>query len=563
MNYFSPEQLLDFLKSKNWKWNIISRDYKDFSNFLLEKFSTLNLGEAIWLYIKNEKPKFGECGKRLIFRNLVTGNELNQAPYSVLCGRKCKCGNNILKNKRISTNLEKYGVENVFQSAFIKDKIKKTNLITFGVDNPNKNKMVREKIRKTNLLKYGVEFPLQNLEIYEKAKSTWREKYCVDNPRKSPKIVEKARKTNLEKYGVTHPKKNEEINRKIQHQIHEHNKQQYILQFGIENLDKILNPKSKDDLIGLGLTGYQYYYHMYKHGFLQPSEYKSFWEQEIKEFLDKNNIHYIINDKSLIKPFELDFFLPSYKLAIELNGLYWHTEISGNKNKNYHNNKLKLCNEQNIQLITIFEDEWLEKRHIVLNRLAYKLGLYNGKKYYARHCTVHHISNKEAIRFYEQTHIQPSVNNKFNYGLFYQNQLCQVMSFSKTRLAMASTGVGYELTRFASNCLVLGGPSKLFLAFVREVQPQTIISYSDNRWNTGLLYERLGFKLKKISNPNYWYVLGQKRFHRFKFRKSELVEQGNPPELSEWEIMKNNGYDRIWDCGNKVWEFKNNANNTR
>ena len=108
---------------------------------------------------------------------------------------------------------------------------------------------------------------------------------------------------------------------------------------------------------------------------------------------------------------------------------------------------------------------------------------------------------------------------------------------------MASTGVGYELTRFASNGVVRGGPSRLFSAFIKEYNPEVVISYSDNRWNTRDLYENLGFKLKKISKPNYWYVLGQKRFHRFGFRKSELVKKGYHIELSEWEIMQKNGYD--------------------
>ena len=85
------------------------------------------------------------------------------------------------------------------------------------------------------------------------------------------------------------------------------------------------------------------------------------YEQEILEFLQSIGIKNIIqNDRQLIKPLEVDFLLPDYKLAIEFNGIYWHS----NKPEGYHSNKTLLCKKQGVNLIHIWEDKWLENKEM-------------------------------------------------------------------------------------------------------------------------------------------------------------------------------------------------------
>ena len=64
--------------------------------------------------------------------------------------------------------------------------------------------------------------------------------------------------------------------------------------------------------------------------------------------------------------------MPKLHIAIEYNGLRWHSE-EFNKDKNYHLNKLIKCNEKGIRLIQIFEDEWIEKQEIVLKKIKHIL----------------------------------------------------------------------------------------------------------------------------------------------------------------------------------------------
>lgn len=45
------------------------------------------------------------------------------------------------------------------------------------------------------------------------------------------------------------------------------------------------------------------------------------------------------------------------------------------------------------------------------------------------------------------------------------------------------------------------------------------------------------------------------RYNRIHYQKYKLVKAGYDPALSEWEIMKEQGYDRIWNCGQSTWTW--------
>ena len=251
------------------------------------------------------------------------------------------------------------------------------------------------------------------------------------------------------------------------------------------------------------------------------------------------------------------FYIPNKKLAIEYNGLYWHSELN-NTNKNYHLNKTKLCENKDIRLIHIFEDEWNNKQQIVKNRLKYILKLIP-YKIFARKCIIKEINSQLKDKFLNKYHIQGTDKSNIRLGAFYKNRLVAVMTFGKRRIALGSKNKNnfYELIRFCtiSNFNIIGIAGKLLKYFKNKYKPKNIISYADRRWSQGNLYKQLGFKLDHISPPNYWYIKNGIRIHRFNFRKNVLKDKLNifDMELSEWENMKNNDYDRIWDCGNYVF----------
>ncbi len=262
-------------------------------------------------------------------------------------------------------------------------------------------------------------------------------------------------------------------------------------------------------------------------------------ERDIINFLKTFNIKNIsTKNKFVIQPYELDIYLPTFNIAIEYNGLYWHSEEK--INKNYHLNKTELCESKNIQLIHIFEDEWLFKKEIVKSRLKQILNLNSDlTKIYSEECEIKEISTEIKNEFLEKYHLQGFDSSNIKLGAFYNDELVSVMTFSKGNISKDSESNEniYELSRFCSNYNyhIVGIVSKLLSYFKNNFKWEEIYSYADRRWSKGNLYYKLGFELDNIIETNYWYTNGIYRTPNFNLHTKE-------------------GYYRIWDCG--YYKFK-------
>jgi len=285
-------------------------------------------------------------------------------------------------------------------------------------------------------------------------------------------------------------------------------------------------------------------------------DYSSKAEKEIFKYVSKlSDVEVKRNVKNVFDQKELDIFVSEKNIAVEFNGLYWHSENAGDKTKEYHLEKTKFCEEKGIQLIHIFEDEWIGKQNIVKNRLKHLLGK-NENKIYGRNCSLKEVSTEKKNKFLNQHHLQGSVNDQVCYGLYYQNNIVSLISFGKARY-----DDGWEIYRFCnSDVSVAGGASKLLSKFIENYNPNKIVSYADRRWSMkrNTFYNQIGFEFENATDPNYWYMKDHRsREYRFKYRKGQLEDKLEEfdSDLTEWENMQVNGYDRIWDCGNLkfVW----------
>lgn len=445
----------------------------------------------------------------------------------------------------------------------IKDSFKRGFSKYCSVKCMNSNKNRKELIKNNLLEKYGVESHNQLLDVKNKKINTYMKKYGVDNPMKSDSVLKNRKSLFLEKYGVDNPMKVDSVINKIKENV------QNINEYNVKKtFERIPNNYKIKEKIGHDWTL------IHKDCDLEftinsnllcsrlrlsnlictncnPINSKSSLHLEIKKFIDDLNIEYSECDRSLIKPYEVDLFIPSKNIGIEINGLFWHSDVY--KDQNYHNNKLNSCNKIGIDLIQIFEDEWYEKKEIVESIIKSKIGFYN-KKIYARKCEINFIDNKIASDFIEKNHIQGSGSiAKYSIGLYYNDELISVMTFGKKRKSMGNNHKNnhYEMYRFCNklNTTIVGGMSKLLKFFEKEINPEEIITYADRRYFNGFSYQEIGFKFLKVTKPNYWYVYNNKRFYRYKFRKDMLVKEGYDPNLTEKEIMKIRGYNRIYDCG--------------
>jgi len=266
----------------------------------------------------------------------------------------------------------------------------------------------------------------------------------------------------------------------------------------------------------------------------------------------------IEHDRILISPYELDIVIPDKKIAIEYCGLYWHSQLAG-KNQNYHLNKLTSCESRGYRLMTIFEDELVFNRDIVFSRLKNIFNYGDSKIIYARNCIVKEITTEEAINFCNTNHIQGyGSGTNIKLGAFFNDELVSVMTFSKPSVAKGRKNTDldaiWELHRFCSKLdyRVIGIASKLLKYFKNNYKWNEIYSYADRRWSIGNVYDKLGFKFDGYIRPNYWYIRDQKRIHRFGLRK----RNGEDKFRTEWEIRQEQGWNRIWDCGNIKYVIK-------
>ena len=444
---------------------------------------------------------------------------------------------------------QKYGVENISQLEEVKNKKKETTRKHLGVDYPQQNKGVREKTRLNNIKKYGVDNPAKLKENIEKGIQTKLDRYnklCfVESPFKDKKVREKAISSIKKTYFEKTVKSLEDVVVPL-----------FSLEEYIRDSEKKLKWKCVKCNSEFESSIYSNHFPLCKKCY-PPNYIGSSQQTEITEFIKEfYNGKIIENDRSILKSKEIDIFLPEKKIAIEFDGLYWHNEeFVGEK---YHLEKTNECNEKNIRLIHIFEDEWIYKKDIVKSRLK-NLIVKNNTRIYARKCEIKNVSTTDKNIFLEKNHIQGKDNSSIRLGLYFNNELVSIMTFSKPRVALGAKNNknSYELVRFCNkiNHTVIGGASKLLKYFERNYSFEMIYSYSDKRWSNGNIYKILGFDYEKTSKPNYWYIKGIKRIHRFNFRKNVLKEKLDlfDENLTEVQNMYLNKYKRIFDCGNDKW----------
>lgn len=276
-------------------------------------------------------------------------------------------------------------------------------------------------------------------------------------------------------------------------------------------------------------------------------------ETEIQQLLEGWGIEFVANDRTIIPPKEIDIFIPSRSIGIEYCGLYWHSETCG-KHKNYHADKYQRCAQKGIRLLTIFEDEWATRKNQVINKLRHVLGISSQPKAYARSCEAREISHTAKKQFFDKNHIQGDGPGSVSLGLYHNDILVAAMTFVRQQQGV------YYLNRYATSCIVVGGFTKL-LAFFKKNTPgwTRIVSFADLRWSVGTLYHANGWNHVDTIPPDYSYVKGTQRFHKFNFRRKHLPRllEHFDPTKTEKKNCDDNGILRIWDCGKMKFELVN------
>lgn len=371
-------------------------------------------------------------------------------------------------------------------------------------------------------------------------------KYGVKNPWMIPEIKQKIRDNAIRKYGNACPANNKNLKKQsnIQrtYQLFDKKLAQFLTDksFALseyESLKQKLNRiPSLSDLYDLfGSRTQQISRKCKEYGFeLVP--FMSNLEKEFAQLLKEHNIDYTFN-------FELGHFLYDFKVSnilIEINPTYTHNsdnEIYGcpPKQKDYHYKKSLYANQHNYRCIHIFD--WTNIKDIIDV-------ISNKEKIFARKCIIKNIDNQTHRTFLENNHLQGFCGASVKLGLFYNDELVQVMTFGKPRF---NQSYDWELLRLCSmkGIQVVGGASKL-LSYFRKNYNGIICSYQDVSIFSGEVYRQLGFSFVRHCGENYKWI---------HMKTGEIKTRYQTQMKNEVKAMKSLGFVRVFDCGNNLWEL--------
>ena len=501
-----------------------------------------------------------------------------------------------IREKTKQTNLKIYGTEHPAQSKHVQEKIEATNMSIYGVKHLLQSESIKEKIKQANLEKYGVEYDFQAESVKEKIKETLMNKYGVEHPTQCKDIMDKVKQTNKDRYGVEYVMQNDELKERFRKsRIKNYSFNDPFEKEDITNIIteiKNSNPDIDIDDIYANdnlFTSLVQTMHTKKNRLLRLNEISEIFnisaqtvkerakklnildlifikdsdlEVKFKEFLDENNIKYDRHNRILYNEEtkgigEIDFLLKEYNIGIEVNDIQTHNIKS--KEYNYHLNKTIKCSSMGIRLIHLWEWE-LTNKELWDKTSKWIINICNNNKtkLFARNCELKKLSStNEEKEFLNNYHLQGYIKSEVCYGLYYNNELIQVMSFCKPRY---NSNYEWELLRLCTkySYSVIGGSNRLLKNFIRSHNPNSIISYCDLSKFTGKVYTNMGFAVSnKIQPQIMWYNdETEKRFSQTSLNMlgaDKLIGTNYGKGTSNEEIAIQSGYKKVYNCGLEVY----------
>lgn len=502
------------LNASNCRESSIRIHYPEFYNYLYDKYTNVSFPERIYLfYHDQDNPGTCKmCGNKTEFIGFRKG-------YREFCSYKCMNSCKEIQERKKNTCQKNYGTNNPMNSPEIREKIKQTCLEKYGVENCFQSSELMEKSKNTCKKKYGTEYANQSQLIKDKILESKRQK-ILNRHNNILEIIHDESDIHADLYIMGCPDSNCNLCSEKKFEIR----------------SNILYDRSRLQ-VDLCTIRTPVGSHIKNTGL----------EKFVQDILNEHEIQYITNDRRILDGKELDIYIPDRKIAIECNGVYWHSKLD----TFYHYNKWYKCKENGIQLLSVWEDWVTNKPDIIKSIILSKLNIYD-KYIGARECDVKIVESGDARKFLNENHIQGFCNSTLRYGLYYNRELVALMCFKKSSNPSSKNNTGWELLRFCTKTgWHISGAASRLLSHFRKDHNEIIVSFASHDISNGNLYEALGFQYKGEIKACYWYVHNQThmRFHRSSFTKKELVRKGYDPNLTEEQIMMNTDYFRIYDSG--------------
>jgi len=514
-------------------------------NFIDSLFPSIsNYSEKLWL-IKNDINEIPKCicGMAKKFYKFSSG-------YFSTCGNEdCKLKSKVINTAK--TNKELYGVECVFQSNEVKNKIKKTLKEKTGFDHNFKNPKVRDKAKQSLFLKHGVTSPLLSPEIKEKRSNTMKIKYGTDNWFSTELYKNKM----IEIYGEDNSMKIDKFVNKVKNTQHTIKLEEILFRISSYGFVEYISYDQLNTRFTLKCKICENQFSIIRNGLSAyirsgknccptcnySNRFRSRGEKEVFDWINSINTKYTITPNKKFGNLEVDIFIEELNIAIEFNGLYWHSER--HKPSKYHQEKSETLEDKGINLLHIWEDDWILKSNIIKSIIESKI---NPIKIGARKTKVRVIDFNFAKEFHDNYHLDGNGIGSYHVGLFIEDEMISCATFGKSRY---DKSYEWELVRYTTKetWSIIGGFSKLLYKFKEDNSPKSLMTYKKLDLGTTNIYEKLGFVKLKRTAPNFYWIVDDIRKNRQNYQKHKLqVEEGE----TAVDCMHRLGYFRIFDSGN-------------
>lgn len=280
------------------------------------------------------------------------------------------------------------------------------------------------------------------------------------------------------------------------------------------------------------------------------------FEVKVIDFIDKINPNYTINEDGFL-------YFEDRKIAISLNEKYESSNLY--KPTTYFTDISNRYKENGIRLMHLFdwridhEESWKKIQMLLITAIG------NPKKIMSRKCEVRQITNKEARPINEQFHTMNHRNGAVTFGLYFQDQLVEIMSFGKSKWNRNITSDNeWEIIRGCCGSLntfnldtdpnnlyfVAGGPTRLLTHFIRDYDPNVIFSYCEKDLFGGASYLAAGMKFVGNTGQTKWWLCNEVDPET---GKMGLIIPRNPAKYKELKVRSDGQI--IWTCGSDryVW----------
>ena len=321
-------------------------------------------------------------------------------------------------------------------------------------------------------------------------------------------------------------------------------KDEYILKYGQPTISKSLKKRLQEIMLNSNMN-------------LEMSKFTTKPETELLEFITSHNI-IAHKDRKTLKGKEIDIFIPSLNIGIEFNGNIWHSEFRGQKDPYSHLNKTLLCEEKGINLIHIFEDEYMYHKNVVLDNIARILNIsLDLPVIQPSDCIFKNIDASIAIPFLSNFSLKETPHHCEFIGAFYNEELITVGAFLKEDKQWVISNLTHDYNLYCDDV-----KNEIINHFLSNYNPNKLIINIDKRWvnpNEIINYQNIGFVYHKDIAPDY--TLFNSKLDRYKRFLKEYIQDRlkiTDQELNDTDFLIENHYDRIWDCGYSqyIWENK-------